>query len=210
MKLKTIITLPKSGGPTDNPPKERCVIVWEFSKKLRVSEEQLKASLTLSFVNVLESNIRRTQSNISVHGNNASRTPESRARTLFLICETQWKWLRPVLQHLDQDSLSLQMKRWILKDNFRTSVFELELHIVSRCKALKIKPLLGNEVPKGRSSWEESHRFSRIKAVLEKLAKIPPSRCAVGGNKHTPYWKQRCTHLRHTHMCDTSSFFSRD
>ncbi len=74
-KLRTTVTLPRSGWPTIITLKARLVIVHEVAKKPRVTSKQLKVFITLADVNVFESTISRTLNNHGVHDRVARTKP---------------------------------------------------------------------------------------------------------------------------------------
>ncbi len=67
--------LPEKWSTNKDHSKAECVIVCEVAKVPRVTSKQLKAFLTLAYVNVHEPTIRRTLSNHGVHGRVARRKP---------------------------------------------------------------------------------------------------------------------------------------
>ncbi len=67
--------LPEKWSTNEVHSKAECVIFCEVAKVPRVTSKQLKAFLTLAYVNVHEPTIRRALSNHGVHGRVARRKP---------------------------------------------------------------------------------------------------------------------------------------
>ncbi|XP_031750312.1 uncharacterized protein LOC116407961 [Xenopus tropicalis] len=72
-QFHTVVSRPRSGRPTKITPKARQVILQEIVKDPGLTSKELKASLALANVNVHDSTIRRTLTNIRMHGCVAKR-----------------------------------------------------------------------------------------------------------------------------------------
>ncbi|XP_018090369.1 uncharacterized protein LOC108700862 [Xenopus laevis] len=68
-QFNTIVTLPRSGRPAKITPKAKLLILQEISKDPGLTSKELKASLESANVSVHDSTIRRTLTNIRMHGN---------------------------------------------------------------------------------------------------------------------------------------------